>query len=118
MIYTLSFLGNFLTFLIILVKNSPENIDDLFFQLLIFLGVPMLVGFVVPLMFIKNLTFLSNFTNGLFNRLFISILFFLLFIVPLENQIMLNDFFFVIILILNTWFWITWSYILTSKYKI
>jgi hypothetical protein len=116
-IFILSFIANILIFFIILSKNTQQNAEDLFLQLLIFMGVPILVGYFAVFMLIKRFSIISNYAIGLFNRLFTSILYLMLFIVPFDKVFLLDDFFFLVILIVNSWFWLTWAYILSSKYK-
>lgn len=113
----LTFAGSLLALFVIIFKNSQMDPTDIILQLLFIMGIPILLGILISISIIERFSGLSELVNHPANRYLFTFLASLIIIIPLNKAFLLNDFTFIVLVIIIIWFWISWCYYFEKKKK-
>lgn len=109
-------IGTLLTLFVVLYRSSPSNPESLFFQFLIIMGIPISIGISLAIEIIRRVNPLTDFVLTPANRYSFTGLLTLLLILPIGHAYLLNDFVFILITVVISWVWISWSFYLGKRW--
>jgi len=113
----ITFIGCVLTIVALLCRNSEVDPTDTILQLLIILGIPIFMGVFLLFILLKSYSRLTEFAIHPVTRYSVTFLMILSIVLPIPKTALLNDFVFMLIVIMYVWCWLSWRFYFEIKRK-